>query len=152
NRLEGAPASPCRHAASNGMSGVPGRTRLLSRHGPARPKTWGSDPTPGESGLAPAGGSFLMWPGRPHEGGEPLWRAFLGPVSWRNELRRLLVLASVVLACAFTRPVAAESIVDRPPMDLGNNQTGTLTNISQDLLMPRHEQTWWFDAGVSYPV
>jgi hypothetical protein len=67
-------------------------------------------------------------------------------------MRRLLVLASIVLACAATRPVSAESIVDRTPMDLGTNQTGTLNDMSQDLLMPRHQQTWWFDAGVSYPV
>src|SRR5689334_5647382 len=48
----------------------------------------------------------------------PKWRAFLGPDSWRNEMRRLVILASVVLACAATRPVSAESIVNRPPMDL----------------------------------
>ncbi len=67
-------------------------------------------------------------------------------------MRRLVTLASLVLACAAAHPAFAESIVDRPPMDLGSNQTGTLTDMSHDLLMPRHQQTWWFDAGVSYPV
>lgn len=67
-------------------------------------------------------------------------------------MRRLVTLASLVLACAAFHPAFGQSIVDRPPMDLGANQVGTLTDMSQDLLMPRHQQTWWFDAGVSYPV
>jgi len=67
-------------------------------------------------------------------------------------MRRLVTLASILLACAVTRPVSAESIVDRPPMDLGSNQTGTMNDMSHDLLMPPHQQTWWFDAGVSFPV
>lgn len=68
-------------------------------------------------------------------------------------MRRLLAFASlIIIALSASRSPAAESIVNRQPMDLGANQTGTLTDMSTDLLFPAHRQTWWFDAGVSYPV
>jgi len=84
--------------------------------------------------------------------GDHVRRAFLGPVSWRKEMRRLLGLATFLLVLPVARPAGAESIVDRQPMDLGSNQAGTLNDMGQDLVTPAHRQTWWFDAGVSYPV
>jgi len=67
-------------------------------------------------------------------------------------MRRLLGFATFLLALSAARPAGAESIVDRQPMDLGSNQAGTLNDMGADLLTPPHKQTWWFDAGVSYPI
>jgi len=69
-------------------------------------------------------------------------------------MRRIFPATLIALAlAAMVAPAgASESIVDRPPMDLGSNQTGTLTQVSQDLLDYSPVRPWWFDAGVSYPT
>jgi hypothetical protein len=43
------------------------------------------------------------------------------------------------------------SIVDRPPMDVGADQTNTIARIREDLMDAPKANNWWFDAGVSYP-
>ena len=67
-------------------------------------------------------------------------------------MRRILPVSLFALAMATAAPAFAESIVDRPPMDLGADQTGSMNNIGRDLISPEHYAKWWFDAGVSYPV
>jgi hypothetical protein len=69
-----------------------------------------------------------------------------------ESMRRFLPVTLIALAMASAAPAFAESIVNRPPMDLGVDQTTTLNSIGQDLMDPPHYTKWWFDAGVSYPV
>jgi hypothetical protein len=67
-------------------------------------------------------------------------------------MRRFLPVSLIAIALATAVPAGAESVLDRPPMDLGNDQVGTISQMGQDLLNPVHFTHWWFDAGVSYPV
>jgi hypothetical protein len=69
-------------------------------------------------------------------------------------MRRFLPISLIVLALvAAAVPAGAEvSVIDRPPMDLGANQAGTLGQLGSDLLSPPHARVWWFDAGASYPM
>jgi hypothetical protein len=68
-------------------------------------------------------------------------------------MRRFLPVSLLALALATAAPCGAdESVVDRPPMDLGANQTGVIGQIGQDLVSPPGYTHWWFDAGVSYPI
>jgi hypothetical protein len=68
-------------------------------------------------------------------------------------MRRFLPVSLFALALAAAPPANAEvSVVDRPPMDLGSDQTGTIHQIGADLTNPPGYTHWWFDAGVSYPV
>ena len=66
-------------------------------------------------------------------------------------MRRFLRVALVAVALgAIVSPVSAqsdsesESIIDRPPMDLGADQIGTLRQLSRDILYPEHHIKNWF--------
>jgi hypothetical protein len=68
-------------------------------------------------------------------------------------MRLFLPVSLLAIALATALPCGAEvSVLDRPPMDLGADQTGTISQIGQDILSPPHFTHWWFDAGVSYPM
>lgn len=69
-------------------------------------------------------------------------------------MRRFLPVCLVALALVVqVAPVGAESsIIDRPPMDLGADQVGTLRQVAADLTYPYRGATSWFDVGSSYPV
>jgi len=68
-------------------------------------------------------------------------------------MRRFLPVYLVALALATAAPAGAQtSIVNRPPMDLGSDQTTALSQIGHDLIGKPHYTVWWFDGGVSYPV
>jgi hypothetical protein len=66
-------------------------------------------------------------------------------------MRRFLPVTLLATALAVAAPAGAQSILDRPPMDVGNDQVGTINTLADDLVDP-HVSRWWFDAGVSYPV
>ncbi|MEP7029074.1 MAG: hypothetical protein ABI960_10800 [Candidatus Eisenbacteria bacterium] len=61
-------------------------------------------------------------------------------------------LIALTLALAAPPAGASDSIVDRPPMDLGGSQTETIARVGQDLLDAPHSNIWWFDAGLTYPM
>ena len=70
-------------------------------------------------------------------------------------MRRFLSVAVVALALgAFAAQASAQttSTIDRPPMDLGADQIGTLRTFGQSMLYPPHQVNNWFDVGTSYPV
>ena len=74
----------------------------------------------------------------------------------------LVTLIALALAAAVAPAGASDSgtneagtkasIVDRPPMDVGADQTNTIARIREDLMNAPHSNNWWFDAGVSYPT
>ena len=74
----------------------------------------------------------------------------------------LVTLIALALAAAVAPAGASDSgtneaatktsIVDRPPMDVGADQTNTIARIREDLMDAPHSNNWWFDAGVSYPT
>lgn len=69
----------------------------------------------------------------------------------RRLLPALLAVASVLSAL----PASAQStisIIDRPPMDVGANQVGSLQLIQQDMLYPIHRITNWWEVGMAYPT
>src|SRR5678815_379797 len=73
--------------------------------------------------------------------------------SWRSEMRRFLPVSLIAIALATSAPAGAEvTILNRPPMDLGADHTGTIAQIGTDMIAPKRYTTWWFDAGVSYPI
>lgn len=61
-------------------------------------------------------------------------------------------LVALVLATATVPAFAQTSVIDRPPMDLGADQAGTIRQMGVDLLEPVHEINWWFDAGMTWPT
>ena len=67
-------------------------------------------------------------------------------------MRRVLSAVFTVLTLAAAAPAVAEvDILNRPPMDLGADQAGTLQTVVSDLLYPAHQVSNWFEFGVSYP-
>jgi hypothetical protein len=68
-------------------------------------------------------------------------------------MRRFLPVSLIAIALATSAPAGAEvTILNRPPMDLGADHTGTIAQIGTDMISPKRYTTWWFDAGVSYPI
>ena len=71
-------------------------------------------------------------------------------------MRRFLPVALVALALgAFAAQASAQTTsttLDRPPMDLGADQIGTLRTFGQAMLYPPHQVNNWFDVGSSFPV
>ena len=68
-------------------------------------------------------------------------------------MRRFLPVFLIAIALATSAPAGAEvTILNRPPMDLGADHTGTIAQIGTDMISPKRYTTWWFDAGVSYPI
>jgi opacity protein-like surface antigen len=67
-------------------------------------------------------------------------------------MRRVFSAVVMVLALAAAAPAGAQqTILERPPMELGVDQAGVLQNFANDLLFPPHEVNSWFEFGVSYP-
>lgn len=69
-------------------------------------------------------------------------------------MRRFLPVCLVALALmALSAPAGAEtSVIDRPPMDLGADQIGTIRMVGNDMLYPDRGVRSWFDVGSTYPV
>ncbi|MGH7723827.1 MAG: hypothetical protein ACREOU_00185 [Candidatus Eiseniibacteriota bacterium] len=68
-------------------------------------------------------------------------------------MRRLLSSALLVFGAAVAvLPASAQSIIDRPPMDLGADQIGTITQVGQDILYPPHRPNTWWELGMAYPI
>jgi hypothetical protein len=69
-------------------------------------------------------------------------------------MRRFLPVCLVALALiALAAPAGAQTtIIDRPPMDLGADQIGTIRTVGDDLLYPDDGVRTWFDVGGTYPV
>jgi opacity protein-like surface antigen len=67
-------------------------------------------------------------------------------------MRRVLPAVFIVLALAAAAPAGAQpDILNRPPMDLGADQTGVMQQMVNDMLYPHHEVDSWFEFGVSWP-
>jgi len=78
-------------------------------------------------------------------------------------MRRISLVTLIALALAAaaapagasdsgtTDQASKPSIVERPPMDVGADQTNTIARIREDLMDAPKSNMWWFDAGVSYP-
>ncbi len=68
-------------------------------------------------------------------------------------MRRLLSAVLLVVGSAVAvLPASAQSIIDRPPMDLGADQVGTISRVGQDLLHPPARPSMWWEIGMSWPI
>ncbi len=79
-------------------------------------------------------------------------------------MRRFLPVALVAVAlgaCVGVTSAAVQTnepytsqtgVINRPPMDVGADQIGTIRLVGQDILYPVHRINTWFDTGVAYPI